>query len=142
MKLAEIDNKYIEYIRNHDLVYKYGIQDVIDNIEMNDLAYYSIRKAFYGSELLVKEYPDEIDQELYVDNIIIDFECALNNHRKFEDDPTYDIEPWMDEYTKDHLTLLNENRIEVALLQENGEYETKYIDQRLIDGDLWKQSVT
>lgn len=136
MKIAEVDNKYIDYIRNHDLCYKYGIYDKIVDIELDDNTYFEIRKLFYNSERLQQEYPDEFDMDIYIDTIIVDFECALENHKKFVENPEYDIEPWMDEETMDQLELVEKNRVSVTIVND-GTTDEKFIDLRLLDGTLW-----
>lgn len=137
MKIAEVENKYIDYIRNHDLCYKYGIYDKIVDIELDDNTYFEIRKLFYNSERLQQEYPDEFDMDIYIDTIIVDFECALENHRKFVENPEYDIEPWMDEETMDQLELVEKNKVSVTIVNGDGTTDEKFIDSRLLDGTLW-----
>lgn len=138
MKIAEIDSKYIDYIRNHELVEHFNIYDEINSLEFDENTPYEIRNLMFDSKIMEEEYPDELQRELYLDQAIIDFECACENQRKFEQDPEYDIDPWKDEYTEDQMAILEANKIPVWVETPEGTLVQKYIDARMLDGSLWK----
>lgn len=136
MKVAEINSKYVDYIRNHELVEKYNIYDQVNSVEFDENFVRSIRHIFYGNKEFQEDYPNEFDLEIAVDNLIVDFRCAYENQLKFEQDPEYDIDPWKDEDTEHELEILTSNAIPVWI-EQNGVLVKKFLDKRVINGSLW-----
>lgn len=134
MKVADIDTKYVDYIRNHPVLERYNLHDKINDLEFDDNLCYHIGELLCGSkELFVECGGDEFELQLKVDELLVDFKVAYENQLKFEKDPTYDIAPNLDEDTEKELSILLANRIPI-LVEIDGKLVEKYIDKRFIDG--------
>ena len=137
MKIADINSKYVDYIRNHKLVEKYNLYDEINSMEFDDRLITNIGDLFYGNKDFQLEYPSEFDLEIAIDTLIVDFRNAYNNQLKFESNPEYDIEPWLDEDTESELKILDNNAIPVWV-EQDGVPVRMYVDKRVLDGSIWK----
>ena len=138
MKIADINSKYIDYIRSHKLVEKYGLYDFVNGLEFDDNFIRNLRDLFYCNKEFQIEHPNEFDLEIAIDDLIVDFRVAYENQLKYEKDPEYDIDPWKDENTEYQMEILATNVIPVWVEGENGTLEKKFMDKRMLDGTLWK----
>lgn len=142
MKVAYIDSKYVDYIRNHPVVETWDIYDEVCDLEFDDDLVDNIREILWNNEKLNKAYPDEWDKTMYLDDVMLDFYFAYENQLKYEKDPTYDINPWEDEETNKELEILEENRIPVWVETPDDMVVLKYLDKRMLDGTLWNEQVS
>ena len=138
MKVADINSKYVDYIRNHELVEKYGLYDLVNALEFDDKFIVNLRDLFYCNKEFQIEHQNEFDLEIAIDDLIVDFRVAYENQLKYEKDPEYDIDPWKDENTEYQMEILATNVIPVWVESEDGTLEKKFIDKRMLDGTLWK----
>ena len=137
MKVAEINSKYVDYIRNHELVEKYNLYDAVNSLEFDNRLVTNIGNLLYGNKEFQSEYKSEFDLEIAIDTLSIDFRNAYNNQLKFEENPEYDIDPWLDEETENALDILRANAIPVWI-EKDGVPVMGYVDKRVIDGSIWK----
>ena len=100
MKIGEIESKYIEYLRNMEIIETYDLVDILNAIEYVDVktTYNAINKALYDSELLQSEYPDQLDREIRCDELMQSVEVVLENYEKSLKDSSYDVDPEYDAY--------------------------------------------
>ena len=61
MKIADINSKYIDYIRNHKLVEKYDLYDLVNRLEFDDNFINNLRDVFYCNKEFQIEHPNEFD---------------------------------------------------------------------------------
>ena len=79
MKVAYIDSKYVDYIRNHPIVETWGIYDEVCNLEFDEDLVDNIREILWNNEKLNKEYPNEWDKTMYLDDVMLDFYFEYEN---------------------------------------------------------------
>lgn len=138
MKIGEIESKYINYLKNMEIIEKYGIVDTLNNIEYVDVrtTYDAINEALYGSELLQSEEPNELDREIRCDQLMQSVENVLENYDKSLKDPSYDVDPEFDAYNAEQERIIEENRILVYVPSKDGSMTPMYLDKRFLSGEL------
>ena len=138
MKIGEIESKYIEYLRNMEIIETYDLVDILNAIEYVDVktTYNAINKALYDSELLQSEYPDQLDREIRCDELMQSVEVVLENYEKSLKDPSYDVDPEYDAYNAEQEQIIEANRILVFVPDEDGSLRPMYLDKRILSGEL------
>lgn len=138
MKIGEIESKYINYLKNMEIIEKYGIVDTLNNIEYVDVrtTYYAINEALYDSELLQSEEPNELDREIKCDQLMQSVENVLENYDKSLKDPSYDVDPEFNAYNAEQERIIEENRILVYVPNKDGSMTPMYLDKRFLSGEL------
>lgn len=138
MKIGEIESKYIEYLRNMEIIETYDLVDILNAIEYVDVktTYNAINKAMYDSELLQSEYPDQLDREIRCDELMQSVEVVLENYEKSLKDPSYDVDPEFDTYNAEQEQIIESNRILVFVPDEDGSLKPMYLDKRILSGEL------
>lgn len=138
MKIGEIESKYIEYLRNMEIIETYDLVDILNAIEYIDVktTYNAINKALYDSELLQSEYPDQLDREIRCDELMQSVEVVLENYEKSLKDPSYDVDPEYDAYNVEQEQIIEANRILVFVPDEDGSIKPMYLDKRILSGEL------
>lgn len=138
MKIGEIESKYIEYLRNMEIIETYDLVDILNAIEYVDVktTYNAINKALYDSELLQSEYPDQLDREIRCDELMQSVEVVLENYEKSLKDPSYDVDPEYDAYNAEQEQIIEANRILVFVPDEDGSLKPMYLDKRILSGEL------
>ena len=138
MKIGEIESKYIDHLKNMEIIEKYGLVDALNDIEYVDVktTYNAINKALYDSELLQSELPDQLDREIRCDQLMQSVEIVLENYEKSLKDPSYDVDPEFDAYNAEQEQIIEANRILVFVPDEDGSLRPMYLDKRLLSGEL------
>lgn len=138
MKIGEIESKYINYLKNMEIIEKYGIVDTLNNIEYVDVrtTYDAINEALYDSELLQSEEPNELDREIKCDQLMQSVENVLENYDKSLKDPSYDVDPEFNAYNAEQERIIEENRILVYVPNKDGSMTPMYLDKRFLSGEL------
>lgn len=138
MKIGKIESKYIEYLRNMEIIETYDLVDILNAIEYVDVktTYNAINKALYDSELLQSEYPDQLDREIRCDELMQSVEVVLENYEKSLKDPSYDVDPEYDAYNAEQEQIIEANRILVFVPDEDGSLKPMYLDKRILSGEL------
>lgn len=138
MKIGEIESKYINYLKNMEIIEKYGIVDTLNNIEYVDVrtTYDAINEALYDSELLQSEEPNELDREIKCDQLMQSVENVLENYDKSLKDPSYDVDPEFNAYNAEQERIIEENRILVYVPNKDGSMTPIYLDKRFLSGEL------
>lgn len=138
MKIGEIESKYINYLKNMEIIEKYSIVDTINNIEYVDVrtTYDAINEALYDSELLQSEEPNELDREIKCDQLMQSVENVLENYDKSLKDPSYDVDPEFNAYNAEQERIIEENRILVYVPNKDGSMTPMYLDKRFLSGEL------
>lgn len=138
MKIGEIESKYIEYLRNMEIIETYDLVDILNAIEYVDVktTYNAINKALYDSELLQSELPDQLDREIRCDELMQSVEVVLENYEKSLKDPSYDVDPEYDAYNAEQEQIIEANRILVFVPDEDGSLKPMYLDKRILSGEL------
>lgn len=138
MKIGEIESKYINYLKNMEIIEKYGIVDTLNNIEYVDVrtTYDAINEALYDSELLQSEEPNELDREIKCDQLMQSVENVLENYDKSLKDPSYDVDPEFNAYNTEQERIIEENRILVYVPNKDGSMTPMYLDKRFLSGEL------
>ena len=138
MKIGEIESKYINYLKNMEIIEKYGIVDTLNNIEYVDVrtTYDAINEALYDSELLQSEEPNELDREIKCDQLMQSVENVLENYDKSLKDPSYDVDPEFNAYNAEQERIIEENRILVYVPNKDGSMTPMYLDKRFLNGEL------
>ena len=138
MKIGEIESKYIDHLKNMEIIEKYDIVDTLNNIEYVDVrtTYDAINEALYDSELLQSEEPNELDREIRCDQLMQSVENVLENYDKSLKDPSYDVDPEFDAYNAEQERIIEENRILVFVPNEDGSMTPMYLDKRFLSGEL------
>ena len=138
MKIGEIESKYIDHLKNMEIIEKYGLVDTLNDIEYVDVktTYNAINKALYDSELLQSEYPDQLDREIRCDELMQSVEVVLENYEKSLKDPSYDVDPEYDAYNAEQEQIIEANRILVFVPDEDGSLKPMYLDKRILSGEL------
>ena len=90
MKIGEIESKYIDHLKDMEIIEKYGLVDTLNDIEYIDVktTYEAINNALYASELMQSEYPDQLDREIRCDQLMQNVENVLENYDKSLKDPS------------------------------------------------------
>lgn len=138
MKIGEIESKYIEHLKDMEIIEKYGLVDTLNDIEYVDVktTYEAINNALYASELMKSEYPDQLDREIRCDQLMQSVENVLENYDKSLKDPSYDVDPEFDAYNAEQERIIEENKILVFVPSEDGEMTPMYLDKRFLSGEL------
>lgn len=138
MKIGEIESKYINHLKNMEIIEKYNIVDTLNNIEYVDVrtTYDAINEALYDSELLQSEEPNELDREIRCDQLMQSVENVLENYDKSLKDPSYDVDPEFDAYNAEQERIIEENRILVFVPNKDGSMTPMYLDKRFLSGEL------
>lgn len=138
MKIGEIESKYINYLKNMEIIEKYSIVDTLNNIEYVDVrtTYDAINEALYDSELLQSEEPNELDREIKCDQLMQSVENVLENYDKSLKDPYYDVDPEFNAYNAEQERIIEENRILVYVPNKDGSMTPMYLDKRFLSGEL------
>lgn len=138
MKIGEIESKYIDHLKNMEIIEDYGLVDILNDIEYVDVktTYNAINKALYDSELLQSELPDQLDREIRCDELMQSVENVLENYEKSLKDPSYDVDPEFDAYNAEQEQIIEANRILVFVPDEDGSLRPMYLDKRLLSGEL------
>lgn len=138
MKIGEIESKYINYLKNMEIIEKYSIVDTLNNIEYVDVrtTYDAINEALYDSELLQSEEPNELDREIKCDQLMQSVENVLENYDKSLKDPSYDVDPEFNAYNAEQERIIEENRILVYVPNKDGSMTPMYLDKRFLSGEL------
>lgn len=138
MKIGEIESKYIDHLKNMEIIEDYGLVDILNDIEYVDVktTYNAINKALYDSELLQSELPDQLDREIRCDELMQSVENVLENYEKSLKDPSYDVDPEFNSYNAEQERIIEENRILVYVPNEDGELIPMYLDKRFLSGEL------
>lgn len=138
MKIGEIESKYIDHLKNMEIIEDYGLVDILNDIEYVDVktTYNAINKALYDSELLQSELPDQLDREIRCDELMQSVENVLENYDKSIKDPSYDVDPEFNSYNAEQERIIEENKILVFVPNEDGELIPMYLDKRFLSGDL------
>ena len=138
MKIAEIDSKYIDHLRNMNVLDKYEIIDKVNEIEYEDRkqTYREINHCFLDCPKMIEEYPDEIDREICCDDIMDTIEDVLVNYEKSLEDTSYDVDPEFNAENAKMDAIIENNKILIYIPRPDGTLEEKYIDKRILDGTL------
>lgn len=138
MKIGEIESKYIDHLKNMEIIEKYGLVDTLNDIEYVDVktTYEAINNALYASELMQSKYPDQLDREIRCDELMQSVENVLENYDKSLKDPSYDVDPEFDAYNAEQAQIIEANRILVFVPDEDGSLKPMYLDKRLLSGEL------
>lgn len=138
MKIGEIESKYIDHLKNMEIIEKYGLVDTLNDIEYVDVktTYEAINNAMYASELMQSEYPDQLDREIRCDELMQSVEVVLENYEKSLKDPSYDVDPEYDAYNAEQEQIIEANRILVFVPDEDGSLKPMYLDKRFLSGEL------
>lgn len=138
MKIGEIESKYIDHLKNMEIIEDYGLVDILNDIEYVDVktTYNAINKALYDSELLQSELPDQLDREIRCDELMQSVENVLENYEKSLKDPYYDVDPEYDAYNAEQEQIIEANRILVFVPDEDGSLKPMYLDKRILSGEL------
>lgn len=138
MKIGEIESKYIDHLKNMEIIEKYDIVDTLNNIEYVDVrtTYDAINEALYDSELLQSEEPNELDREIRCDQLMQSVENVLENYDKSLKDPSYDVDPEFNAYNAEQERIIEENRILVYVPNKDGSMTPMYLDKRFLSGEL------
>lgn len=138
MKIGEIESKYIDHLKNMEIIEDYGLVDILNDIEYVDVktTYKAINDALYDSELLQSELPDQLDREIRCDELMQSVEVVLENYEKSLKDPSYDVDPEYDAYNEEQERIIEENKILVFVPNEDGSMTPMYLDKRFLSGEL------
>ena len=138
MKIGEIESKYIDHLKDMEIVEKYGLVDTLNDIEYIDVktTYEAINNALYSSELMQSKYPDQLDREIRCDQLMQSVENVLENYDKSLKDPSYDVDPEFDAYNAEQEQIIEANQILVSVPDEDGSLKPMYLDKRLLSGEL------
>lgn len=138
MKIGEIESKYIDHLKNMEIIEKYGLVDTLNDIEYVDVktTYEAINNALYASELMQSKYPDQLDREIRCDELMQSVENVIENYDKSLKDPSYDVDPEFDAYNAEQEQIIEANRILVFVPDEDGSLKPMYLDKRLLSGEL------
>lgn len=138
MKIGEIESKYIDHLKNMEIIEDYGLVDILNDIEYVDVktTYNAINRALYDSELLQSELPDQLDREIRCDELMQSVENVLENYEKSLKDPSYDVDPEFNSYNAEQEQIIEANRILVFVPDEDGSLKPMYLDKRLLSGEL------
>ena len=138
MKIGEIESKYIDHLKNMEIIEKYGLVDTLNDIEYVDVktTYEAINNALYASELMQSEYPDQLDREIRCDHLMQTVETVLENYDKSLKDPSYDVDPEFDTYNEEQERIIEDNRVLVFVPNEDGSLKPMYLDKRILSGEL------
>ena len=138
MKIGEIESKYIDHLKDMEIIEKYGLVDTLNDIEYVDVktTYEAINDALYSSELMQSEYPDQLDREIRCDQLMQSVEIVLENYGKSLKDPSYDVDPEFDTYNAEQEQIVESNRILVFVPDEDGSLKPMYLDKRILSGEL------
>lgn len=138
MKIGEIESKYIDHLKDMEIIEKYGLVDILNDIEYVDVktTYEAINDALYSSELMQSEYPDQLDREIRCDQLMQSVEIVLENYGKSLKDPSYDVDPEFDTYNAEQEQIIESNRILVFVPDEDGSLKPMYLDKRILSGEL------
>lgn len=138
MKIGEIESKYIDHLKNMEIIEDYGLVDILNDIEYVDVktTYKAINNALYDSELLQSELPDQLDREIRCDELMQSVEVVLENYEKSLKDPSYDVDPEYDAYNEEQERIIEENKILVFVPNEDGSMTPMYLDKRFLSGEL------
>lgn len=138
MKIGEIESKYIEHLKDMEIIEKYDLVDTLNDIEYVDVktTYNAINNALYASELMQSRYPDQLDREIRCDQLMQSVENVLENYDKSLKDPSYDVDPEFDAYNAEQEQIIEANRILVFVPDEDGSLKPMYLDKRLLSGEL------
>lgn len=138
MKIGEIESKYIDHLKNMEIIEDYDLVDILNDIEYVDVktTYKAINNALYDSELLQSELPDQLDREIRCDELMQSVEVVLENYEKSLKDPSYDVDPEYDAYNEEQERIIEENKILVFVPNEDGSMTPMYLDKRFLSGEL------
>lgn len=138
MKIGEIESKYIDHLKNMEIIEKYDLVDTLNDIEYVDVqtTYKAINDALYDSELLQSEEPNELDREIRCDQLMQSVENVLENYDKSLKDPSYDVDPEFNAYNAEQERIIEENRILVYVPNKDGSMTPMYLDKRILSGEL------
>lgn len=138
MKIGEIESKYINHLKNMEIIEKYDLVDTLNDIEYVDVqtTYKAINDALYDSELLQSEEPNELDREIRCDQLMQSVENVLENYDKSLKDPSYDVDPEFNAYNAEQERIIEENRILVYVPNKDGSMTPMYLDKRFLSGEL------
>lgn len=138
MKIGEIESKYIDHLKDMEIIEKYGLVDTLNDIEYIDVktTYEAINNALYSSELMQSKYPDQLDREIRCDQLMQSVENVLENYDKSLKDPSYDVDPEFDAYNAEQEQIIEANRILVFVPDEDGSLKPMYLDKRILSGEL------
>lgn len=138
MKIGEIESKYIDHLKDMEIIEKYGLVDTLNDIEYVDVktTYEAINDALYSSELMQSEYPDQLDREIRCDQLMQSVEIVLENYGKSLKDPSYDVDPEFDTYNAEQEQIIESNQILVFVPDEDGSLKPMYLDKRILSGEL------
>lgn len=138
MKIGEIESKYINHLKNMEIIEKYDLVDTLNDIEYVDVqtTYKAINDALYDSELLQSEEPNELDREIRCDQLMQSVENVLENYDKSFKDPSYDVDPEFNAYNAEQERIIEENRILVYVPNKDGSMTPMYLDKRFLSGEL------
>lgn len=138
MKIGEIESKYIDHLKNMEIIEKYDLVDTLNDIEYVDVqtTYKAINDALYDSELLQSEEPNELDREIRCDQLMQSVENVLENYDKSLKDPLYDVDPEFNAYNAEQERIIEENRILVYVPNKDGSMTPMYLDKRFLSGEL------
>lgn len=138
MKIGEIESKYINHLKNMEIIEKYDLVDTLNAIEYVDVqtTYKAINDALYDSELLQSEEPNELDREIRCDQLMQSVENVLENYDKSLKDPSYDVDPEFNAYNAEQERIIEENRILVYVPNKDGSMTPMYLDKRFLSDEL------
>lgn len=136
MKIGEISSKYIDYLRNEEYIEKHGMIDFLNELEYTNIN--DIYRKIYSElfDRLSKIMDDDLDIEIYCDELLENLEDILENYEKSLDDPEYDVEPTFNEYNSKQNSIIEDNKIPVYVPDSEGKLVVKYIDKRLLEGSI------
>lgn len=138
MKIGEIESKYIDHLKDMEIIERYGLVDTLNDIEYIDVktTYEAINDALYSSELMQSEYPDQLDREIRCDQLMQNVENVLENYDKSLKDLSYDVDPEFNAYNAEQEQIIEANRILVFVPDEDGSLKPMYLDKRILSGEL------
>lgn len=138
MKIGEIESKYIDHLKDMEIIEKYDLVDTLNDIEYIDVktTYEAINNALYASELMQSEYPDQLDREIRCDQLMQNVENVLENYDKSLKDPSYDVDPEFNAYNAEQEQIIEANQILVFVPDEDGSLKPMYLDKRILSGEL------